>query len=36
MRYRRRTIIVADIMALEKETEGLLHEIVDDVQGVSQ
>lgn len=26
--------IIADIMALEKETEGLLHEIVDDLQGV--
>lgn len=26
--------IIADIMALEKETEGLLHEIVDDLKGV--
>ncbi|MCC5878246.1 MAG: SAM-dependent DNA methyltransferase [Candidatus Sumerlaeia bacterium] len=26
--------IIGDIMALEKETEGLLHEIVDDLQGV--
>ena len=28
--------IIADIMALEKETEGLLHEIVDDVREVKR